>query len=190
MRVLHAQISSSGTGGWQIFNSNVTQNTVLDGSRIFSNPGVGLRISGTSQVILVNTAAVSNTGGGILLAQSGVQATLLQTTLAEILLWAALRKRGFSCADQYHPFQKCGWGLAETGSTVTLNSTLWDANTTASSGGGSVVNNSPYSGSAAFDPADGYHLTLYSQALGKGQNAGIFADIDARSRPQPGRQCP
>ena len=51
VQVLRAQISNSGTAGWQIFNSSVTQNTVLDGNRLISNPGVGLRISGTSQVI-------------------------------------------------------------------------------------------------------------------------------------------
>ncbi len=74
---------------------------------------------------------------------------------------------------------------AETGSTVTLNRTLWDANTTATTGSGTVVNTNPSSGSAAFDPADGYHLTLYSQALGKGQNAGVTTDVDGGSRPQP-----
>ncbi len=48
-----------------------------------------------------------------------------------------------------------------------------------------MVNTNPSSGSAAFDPADGYHLTLYSQALGKGQNVGISTDVDGGSRPQP-----
>ncbi len=50
VHVLRSQISSSGTAGWQIFNSNVTQDDILDGNRLISNSGYGLRVSGTSQV--------------------------------------------------------------------------------------------------------------------------------------------
>ena len=185
VQVLRSQISNSGTAGWQIFNSNVTQNDILDGNRLISNPGYGLRISGTSQVILANTALVNNTGYGIFLAQSGAQATLLQTTLAGNT--SGVRTvNGSTAALTNTILSKNAVGVwAETGSTVTLNRTLWDANTTATTGSGTVVNTNPYSGSAAFDPADGYHLTLYSQALGKGQNAGISTDVDGGSRPQP-----
>ena len=185
VQVLRSQISSSGTAGWQIFNSQVTQNNLLDGNRLSSNPGYGLRISGASQVILANTAVVNNVGDGIFLAQSGAQATLLHTTLAGNT--SGVRTLSGSTAALTNTIlSKNAVGVwAETGSTVTLNRTLWDANTTATTGSGTVVNTSPYSGSAAFDPADGYHLTLYSQALGKGQNIGISTDVDGGSRPQP-----
>ncbi len=185
VQVLRSKISNSGTAGWQIFNSNVTQNNILDGNRLFSNPGVGLRISGASQVLLANTALVNNVGDGIFLAQSGAQATLLQTTLAGSD--HGVRTLSGSMATLTNTILSKNWTgvLAEAGSTVTLNRTLWDANTTATSGSGTVVNTNPYSGAAAFDPADGYHLTLYSQALGKGQNAGISTDVDGGSRPRP-----
>ena len=48
--VLRSQISDSATAGWQIFNSHVTQDDILDGNRLISNSGYGLRISGASQV--------------------------------------------------------------------------------------------------------------------------------------------
>ncbi len=57
VHVLRSQISNSGTAGWQILNSNVTQDDILDGNRLISNSGYGLRISGASQVLLANTAA-------------------------------------------------------------------------------------------------------------------------------------
>ncbi|PKO19096.1 MAG: hypothetical protein CVU39_00665 [Chloroflexi bacterium HGW-Chloroflexi-10] len=191
VHVLRSKIESSGTAGWQIFNSNFSQNNLLDGNRLISNPGVGLRISGTSQVILTNTAFVRNTGGGIYLAQSGVQATLLQTTLVENGSYGVRAVSGTTTGLTNTILSKNTVGvLAESGSSVTLNSTLWDSNTTPSTGGGTLVNNSPYTGAAALEPADGYHLTLYSQALGKGQNAGIITDIDGRSRPQPTASSP
>lgn len=185
VHVLRSKISSSGTAGWQIFNSNVTQDGILDGNRLISNSGYGLRISGASQVLLANTAAVNNIGDGIFLAQSGVQARLLHTTLAGNT--SGVRTvNGSTAALTNTILSKNAVGVwAETGSTVTLNRTLWDANITATTGSGAVVNTIPSSGSAAFDPADGYHLTLYSQALGKGQNAGVSTDVDGGSRPQP-----
>ncbi|MDD5368877.1 MAG: right-handed parallel beta-helix repeat-containing protein, partial [Anaerolineaceae bacterium] len=190
VQVVRSQISNSGTAGWQIFNSNITQNNILDGNRLISNTGYGLRISGASQVTLANTAVLNNVGDGIFLAESGVQSTLLQTTLAGNT--SGVRTLNGSTATLTNTILSNNavgvW--AETGSTITLNSTLWDANATATTGGGAVGNNTPYSGSASFDPADGYHLTLYSQALGKGQNAGISTDIDGRSRPQPAGSSP
>ncbi len=185
VHVLRSQISSSGTAGWQILNSNVTQADILNGNRLISNSGYGLRVSGTSQVILANTAAINNVGDGIYLAQSGAQATLLHTTLAGNT--SGVRTVNGSIAALTNTIlSKNAVGVwTDTGSTVTLNHTLWDANTTATTGSGTVVNTNPSSGSAAFDPTDGYHLTLYSQALGKGQNAGISTDVDGGSRPQP-----
>jgi plastocyanin len=190
VQVRHSQISTSGTAGWQIVNSNVSQNTILDGNRISSNPGIGLRISGTSQVVLANTAALNNTGGGIFLAQSGVQAALLHTTLAGNS-YGVRTVNGSSAVLTNSILSRNAVGAwADTGSTLTLNSSLWDANTTATTGAGTITNTTPYSGSAGFDPADGYHLTLYSQALGKGQSTTVAADIDGSSRPQPVGSAP
>lgn len=182
VQVLHSSITHSATAAWQIVNSNVTQDTLLDGNRVFSNPGDGLRISGTSQVRLANTVALDNVGNGIL-TQSGAQATLLHTTVAGNTY--GLYAKGSSSQTLTNTIlsENTVGASVDAGSSIHLSSTLWDANTTPTFG--SVVNTTPYSGPAALDPSDGYHLTLYSQALAKGESTGISTDVDGRSRPLP-----
>ena len=189
VQVLRSQISNSETAAWQIVNSNVTQNTILDGNRVLSNPGDGLRISGTSQVILANTVALDTVGSGII-TQSGAQAALLHTTLAGNTY--GLSAKGSSSLTLTNTIlsQNTVGASVDAGSTINLSSTLWDANTTPTLGSGTLVNTTPYSGPAALAPSDGYHLTLYSQALAKGQSTGISTDVDGRSRPQPAGSSP
>lgn len=83
-----------------------------------------------------------------------------------------------------------GTGAATNGSGITwLNNTLWDRNTTASSGSGTLHDTTPFSGAAAFGP-DGYHLTKYSSALEKGAAVGLDHDIDGETRPAPAGTLP
>ena len=187
VQVLRSQISNSATAAWQIVDSNVTQDTLLNGNRVFSNPGDGLRISGTSQVRLANSVAVDNVGNGIL-TQGSAQATLLHTTVAGNTYGLYAKGSSSQTLTNTILFDNTVGASVDAGSTINLSSTLWDANTTPTFG--SVVNTTPYSGPAALDPSDGYHLTLYSQALAKGQSAGISTDIDGHSRPLPAGSSP
>jgi len=190
VNVRRSKISNGDTAGWQIVNSNITQSGILDGNLIFDNPDYGLMIGGASQVLISNTAIIDNVGG-VYLAQSGVQAALPHTTLARNTYSGLKVVTGASASLTNSIFSQNAIGVETSdGATVTLDSTLWDNNTHATSGNGTVLDNTPYSGAAAFDPADGYHLTLFSQALNKGQNTTVATDIDGRSRPQPSDSHP
>lgn len=68
-----------------------------------------------------------------------------------------------------------------TGSTGTLNATLWYANITDRSG--NVIHINDHTGDPVF-AADGYHLTSASAAREAGVNAGVTEDIDGDARPQ------
>jgi len=71
------------------------------------------------------------------------------------------------------------------GNTATLESTLWNGNTTDWSGEGTINRNDDYAGSPAFvDPDVGdYHIGPGSAAIDRGVDAGIIVDIDGESRP-------
>ncbi len=74
---------------------------------------------------------------------------------------------------------------ANDNSNVTVNSILWDANTTitVSQGTGSQVTlQNQYSGDPAFAD-DGYHLTAGSAALDRGIPTNVTNDIDGNHRP-------
>lgn len=72
------------------------------------------------------------------------------------------------------------------GSTATLNSTLWNGNTTNWGGAGTIIATNNYSGTPGFiNPSAGnYHLSSTSAAIDKAINVGVTADIDGDIRPQ------
>ena len=74
---------------------------------------------------------------------------------------------------------------ATTGSTVTLEATLWHDNGTDVLGG-TVISSSNVYGDPAFANAAAwdYHLTAGSQAIDIGVDAGVTTDIDGDARPQ------
>jgi hypothetical protein len=81
-----------------------------------------------------------------------------------------------------------GVGVTKYGSGhVTMNTTLWDQNTTNIIG--TVTNNNPKTGPAAFD-TDGYHITQDSAALAQGQASSLTLDIDRDPRPFPEGSAP
>jgi hypothetical protein len=73
-----------------------------------------------------------------------------------------------------------------TGSTATLEGTLWHDNGVDTGGGGVVISSTNVTGDPAFvNPSVwDYHLTIGSAAIDKGVNAGVDEDIDGDSRPQ------
>ncbi len=71
---------------------------------------------------------------------------------------------------------------ASTGTSVTLNATLWYANDVDYGGPGTINRTNDHSGAPAFD-ADGYHLTSASAAVDIGVDAGVASDVDGELRP-------
>jgi hypothetical protein len=72
---------------------------------------------------------------------------------------------------------------SSAGTTVTLNSTLFYANTSGDTGGpGSIVNTAAITGQNPLLTAD-YHLNFGSPAIDAGVNAGVTTDIDGDPRP-------
>jgi hypothetical protein len=69
-----------------------------------------------------------------------------------------------------------------SGGTASLSHTLWDNNTTPVVG--TVNETGHFDGQAAF-ASDGYHITPYSAAIGRGSDAGVTDDIDGQARPLP-----
>jgi hypothetical protein len=189
VQVRRCAISQSNMAGWRIVNSPVGQIGTLDGNRIFSNTTNGLQVDGTAAVKLVNSAITDNLTG-IYLGQN-VQITLLHPTLARNSL-GLLAESGSSAnfTNSIIAANTASGVSTFSGASVTLNTTLWDGNLANFNGAGTVVNNQPLSGAPAFDPTDGYHLSEYSQALGKGQNTGVTTDIDGTSRPLPAGAAP
>ncbi len=189
VRVRHSSISYANTAGWQIYNSSNVLTATLDGNRISSTKGIGVRLSGTSQVTLSNAAILDNESGGLNLDQSGVQLTLLHPTLARNKVYGLRAANGTQATLTNAILARNVLAVrAESGATVTVQSALWDANTADTSG--TVTSLNRFTGAAAFDPLDGFHLTQYSEATGKGQNAGLTSDIDGTIRPQPADSSP
>ncbi len=132
---------------------------------------------------------MDNESGGVNLDQSGVQLSLLHPTLARNNIYGLRATNGATANLANAILARNALALyAESGAAVSVNGALWDANTVDTSGTVVILNR--FDGAAAFDPADGYHLTQYSKASGKGQSVGLTADIDGTARPQPAGSAP
>lgn len=80
--------------------------------------------------------------------------------------------------------QPVGVQSAWENATLELHHTLWDDVAQVESGDGSIINDTPFYGKAMFD-LDGYHLTRFSAAVGKGLPSGVSEDLEGDARPQP-----
>jgi fibronectin-binding autotransporter adhesin len=69
--------------------------------------------------------------------------------------------------------------------TLTLNATLWHANTDDFGGDGTLNHAQDYAGDPDFS-ADGYHIQSGSAAIDQGVDAGVTTDVDGEARPQGG----
>ena len=191
VQVRHSTITNASTAGWQFNNSSNLLSATLNGNQIALNTGVGLRLSGSSQVLLANTAVLDNVSGGINVDQSGAQLTLLHPTLARNKVYGLRAAAGASATLTNAILARNVLAVrAESGGTVTINTALWDTNTADTAGTGTITSLARFNGAAAFDPSDGYHITQYSEATAKGQAGVLSSDLDGNLRPQPAGSLP
>jgi hypothetical protein len=139
-------------------NSVIVQNRAEEGSGLwFTSPYA----SETTTVTMLHTTLANNSGGGEGMHLDGSAILALTNTIV------ASHTVGIT---------------ATSGTTITLNATLWDGNASNSGGSGHLTTMHNYSGSAKL-AGDGYHLTLASAALDRGVEAGVMLDVDGDGRP-------
>jgi parallel beta-helix repeat protein len=152
-------------GGSYLYYSDATMinNVIADNRADQWGDGLGIQASAPH---LWHTTIARNHGGdgsGIYITDSGVNSTVRMTNTI-----VAYHTTGVTVT---------------TGNAATLNGTLWHANTTPWSS--NVTRYNDHAGNPAF-AADGYHLTIGSQAIDQGVVSGVTQDIDGDSRPQDG----
>jgi parallel beta-helix repeat protein len=144
---------------------------VLVNNVIADNPAIGIRVAATARADMWHTTFVKGGTYGAnplpagLYVDNGGAAVLTNTILSEV-----------------------GTGVRVNGSgVVTMTNTLWDNNGTDIVG---AVNETGHMEGLALFEDDGYHLTRYSAALGRGVEAGVIEDIDGEARPLPVGSAP
>jgi parallel beta-helix repeat protein len=173
-------------------NANLIGNAISDNNS--TTFGGGLYLEG-SDITMINNVIVENqimtittlTGSGSALYSVGSSPYLLHTTIA--------RNSGGDGSGIYITGTASAAALTNTilvshtvaitvaaDSVATLNGVLWYSNTINYGGMGTITVTNEYTGNSAF-AADGYHLTLSSEAIDKGISAGVTADIDGEPRP-------
>jgi len=184
--VRHCKIVNASSTGWVFNNSNNSLPDTLDANLISAITGVGVQLSGTSHVLMTNTVIMDNQTGGVNLNQSGTQLTLLHPTIARNNVYGLRTAGGASATLTNAILARNAVAIrAESGSSVNVQTALWDGNTADTSGTGTINSLNRFNGAAAFNIADGYHLTQYSEATGKAQTTVLTNDLDGSTRPQP-----
>ena len=164
-------------------------------NRIYSNSGGyagGVRVYHTSsatnpQVTFINNVIADNiatTGQGGGLSVSGYNVNLWHTTLARNSGPNAIYAYSGGTATFTHTLVYSHSIGAETEDSdpaaITMTLTLWDAVPVQTVGAVNALGN--ITGTSAF-AADGYHLTVASDAIDQGVDAGITDDVDGQPRP-------
>ena len=177
-------------------NLTLTGNVIINNAAT-SNPlsvgrGGALYIKFSGPFTLTNNVIAGNnaTTAGSALWLEGVSwlptaGQLLHTTIADNFGSAGIEVGSDSVNLSFTNTVIAGHvvGITVTsGSTVTLNATLWHGNSTDWGGAGTINHSSDHSGDPAFS-ADGYHLTFDSAAIDAGVDAGVTTDIDGEARP-------
>jgi len=152
-------------GGLYLHSSDatLTNNVIADNQAGINGSGVYVR---SSSPRMLHTTIARNSGGdgsGIRVAESSTVAltnTILVNHTAGVVV--------------------------ESGSTATLESTLWHGNGTDWSGAGTINSNNDLTGDPAFvNPgASNYHIGPGSAAIDEGVDAGVEEDVDGEVRPQ------
>ncbi len=166
-----ANLSSIGNGGglyaWESGPVTLTNSLVVD--NYASTAGSGLWLEGTSLHMtsgrLLHMTIADNRGGGQGISVAG------HTTLASInTIVAGHHSVGIDVT---------------TGSTATMEATLWHNNGSNTAGEGKVVSTSNVTGDPAFvnPSAWDYHLRSSSHAIDVGVDAGVRSDLDGDPRP-------
>jgi len=162
--IIFSNTASSLGGGLVFYGSNaVLTNTVIADNRAATN-GSGVYVSTASSPRLLHTTIARNTGGD----GSGLYVDASSTVaLTNTILTS----------------QTVGIYVA-TGGAATLESTLWNGNTTNLAGNVSTGTHN-YTGNPGFVNANAgnYHLATGSAAIDRGVNAGVATDIDGEPRP-------
>ena len=179
----------------QSTDATLTGNTIVGNSTTrASSTGGGLRLA-TSDATFINNVVAGNhsdgTAAGIYI--QGSSPRLLHTTIAN--------NTGGDGSGVYVTESWSGYSTAvftntiisghtvgitvTTGSTATLNATLWHGNDTDRGGAGTINHSNDHSGDPAFvNPAGGdYHIGAMSAAIDKGVDVGVTTDIDSDARP-------
>ncbi|NOZ71854.1 MAG: DUF1565 domain-containing protein [Chloroflexi bacterium] len=197
-----ASIAGRGYGGGLYLRQSAA---TLNGNRIIHNTtgsadrgyGGGLLVQQSSPITLTNTLIAGNhartEGSGLWFGGADTDATsgqLLHTTIADnrgsgqgVFLsdYATLAFTNVIIAG--HP----SVGITvTTGSTATLEATLWYLNGSDTGGGGNITTGAinVYGNPAFVDPPAGnYHLAAGSAAIDRGVDAGVATDLDNNLRP-------
>jgi hypothetical protein len=149
-------------GGLYLDNSTATLTNTVVADNQAETAGSGLYIRGYHPRLLHTTIARNSGGDG-----SGVYIT--GTTSTVVLTNTILVSHTV--------------GITVTAdNTSILNGVLWYSNTINYGGEGYISVTNEYTGDPAF-AADGYHLTLSSEAIDRGVDAGVTTDIDGYQRP-------
>lgn len=143
-------------------------NMIIADNRINNGEGSGLYIQGSS-ARFVHTTLARNTGGsgrGIHVTEYLGNPSYSNITLTNTIL-----------------VNQTVGVYVTSGNTVTLESTLWNTNSSNTGGSGAInIGTNNYSGDPVF-ALDGYHLMTGSAAIDKGVNTGLNVDIDPEPRP-------
>jgi hypothetical protein len=201
-----ASTTSDGAGRGGAFSAYNSRRVVISANRVLSNIassnewgyGGGFYFSRSTSFTMTNNIVAANhasyKGGGIAFEASASQAvngTLLHNTIVGNNAGGGDGRIGVYLNDvpvtlvmTNNIISGHTYGVySSAGTTVTLNSTLFYADTSGDTGGpGSIVNTAAITGQNPLLTAD-YHLDFGSPAINAGVNAGVTTDIDGDPRP-------
>ncbi len=186
-QVLDSQNPSRTEYGLYINNSRTTVRATLFSGNGNGGAAAPLYIADASSVVTLHNNAIIDNHNGLYLAP-GAQASLLHTTIARNRGSGVYVRNGSTAIFTNTIISENSVGVrVDAGGALTMNQTLWDNNGTDVAG--TVTETGHLDGLALFD-TDGYHLTRYSAALGRGVDAGLNDDIDGETRPLPTNTAP
>jgi hypothetical protein len=201
-----ASTSSAGAGRGGGFSTYASRRVAISANRVLSNTaslnawgyGGGFYFSRNSSFTMTNNIVAANHAsfvGGAVAFETGatqpVTGTLVHNTVVgndrgagDGRIGIHLNKGWVTLAMTNNIISRHTYGVyAVAGSTVTLRSTLFYANTSGDTGGpGRITNTAALTGQ---DPLlnVNYHLSSGSPAIDAGVNAGVTTDIDGDPRP-------
>jgi hypothetical protein len=176
-----------GGGVYVIHDGDVTlkDNTIVGNTALGGGGGVAsLRFEGGTTVLINNVVAGHPAATGTGVDVWGGSMEMIHTTLADYGTGLDVYDGAVALTDTIIVSHEVGIGLAAN-STVTLESTLWNGNTTDWAGDGVIYHNNDHTGDPAFvdSSAGDYHIVSASAAVDAGVDAGVMEDLDGQPRP-------
>ncbi|MCD6343982.1 MAG: right-handed parallel beta-helix repeat-containing protein [Anaerolineae bacterium] len=186
-QVLDSQNAFKTEYGMYINNSRATVRATLFSGNGNGGAAAPLYIADANSIVTLHNNAIIDNNNGLYLA-SDAQASVLHTTIARNRGSGVYVRNGATAIFTNTIISENNVGVSvDAGGALTMNQTLWDNNGTDVVG--TVTETGHLDGLALFD-TDGYHLTRYSAALGRGVDAGLNDDIDGETRPLPANTAP